>query len=151
MEAAKVARDIYEETSKNSAGDLSGGNGKQSIVTTISDTKYLIPTNCRFYSKDVFNISYHLSDEKYNFIVLDPPWWNKFVRRKKKKTEHGYKMMYSEDLAGIPIQNLLSNDGLIAIWCTNCQQHMNNLINNVFVKWNVKFVAKLFWLKVCCY
>lgn len=147
-QAAELAQDVYEQTGKNPISDISGGNGTQPVVTSISGTKCLFPSHCRFYCKDVCRIKEYLTDQQYNFIVIDPPWWNKFVRKKKKKTDHGYQMMYSEDLINIPIDSLLSSDGLIAVWCTNSQQHLNNLLNNIFVKWNVKFVAKMFWLKV---
>lgn len=147
-EAAELAQNVYEQTGKNPINDISGGNGTQSIVTSVSGTKYLFPSNCRFYCKDICKINEDLTDQEYNFIVIDPPWWNKFVRRKKRKTDHGYQMMYSDDLVNIPIDSLLSPDGLIAVWCTNSQQHLNNLLNNIFIKWNVKFVAKMFWLKV---
>lgn len=146
--AAKNAQDIYKQTGKNLIRNLNGGNGAQQIVTTVSDANYLFPSNCKFYSKDVSNISQYLTDEKYDFILLDPPWWNKFVRRRKKTTKNGYEMMYCEDLSSIPIDNLLADDGLIAVWCSNNQQYMNHLLNNVFLQWNVHFVAKLFWVKV---
>lgn len=151
IEAASVAQNIYEQTGKNPIIDTCGGNGAKHIVTAIQGSKYLFPQDCRFYCKDVSDINQHLIDEKYDFIVLDPPWWNKFVRRKKRKTEHGYKMMYCEDLKNIPIGNLLSDTGLVAVWCTNSQQHMNSLLNDIFPIWNVHVVAKLFWLKVLFY
>lgn len=150
VEAAQMAQSIYEQTGRDQITDACGGNnGTEHIVTTIQDAQYLIPKQCRFYCKDVHDINQYLSGSKYNFIVLDPPWWNKFVRRKKKRTEHGYRMMYCEDLKNIPIGDLLSDDGLVAIWCTNSQQHMNSLLNDVFSEWGLKLIAKLFWLKVC--
>lgn len=90
----------------------------------------------------------YLHDKKYDVILLDPPWWNKYIRRKKAKTSHGYKMMYCDDLKDLPIKKLLNDDGLVVVWCTNSQQHMQNLLTNVFDTWNVKFVGKWFWMKV---
>lgn len=147
-EAAAMAQSVYEQTGASSISGITGGNGAQPIITNITGNKYLFPSNCRFYSKDVYDIKQYLPVERFNFIVLDPPWWNKFVRRKKRKIGQGYQMIYSDDLINIPIDSLLYNNGLIAVWCTNSQHHMNSLLNNVFIKWNVKFVAKLFWLKV---
>lgn len=150
IEAANLAEDVYKETGKHQIADICGGNGAEQIVTDVQGNKLLFPSNCKFYCKDINDINQYLSDKKYNFIVLDPPWWNKFVRRKKKRTEHGYKMMYSNDLKNIPVEDLLLDSGLVAIWCTNSQQHMDVLLNEVFSKWNVKYLAKLFWLKVSC-
>lgn len=150
-EAVKAAESIYESTKDcNLLLGISGGNNENyPLIATIHNEKYLIPANCKFYCDDVKNISKHLScDNTYDVILLDPPWWNKYIRRKKAKTEHGYQMMYTNDLGEIPINKLLSEKGLVVIWCTNSQQHMQNLVNGVFQKWDVKFFAKWYWMKV---
>lgn len=51
---------------------------------------YVFPPKCQFYCDDVRNMK-KLGDEKYDIILLDPPWINKYIRRKKKiKQNEGY-------------------------------------------------------------
>lgn len=60
-------------------------------------------------------------------------------------------MMYNDDLKEIPIHKLLSNKGLVVVWCTNSQKHLIDLINEIFDRWEVKFLAKWYWMKVTKY
>ncbi|KAJ3647828.1 hypothetical protein Zmor_019685 [Zophobas morio] len=86
--------------------------------------------------------------EKFDLILLDPPWWNKYIRRKRKHTDHGYNMMYNEDLKNLPLENHLNHDGLIVVWCTNSAQHLSALRDEIFPKWGVSYLGKWYWVKV---
>lgn len=67
----------------NLGGEFKGGNMTETcLVATVSNEPVLIPPQCRFFNYDVKEISKHV-DEKFNVIVLDPPWWNKYIRRKR--------------------------------------------------------------------
>ncbi|KAL3278363.1 hypothetical protein HHI36_013692 [Cryptolaemus montrouzieri] len=57
-------------------------------------------------------------------------------------------MMYNNDLKNLDLHSILSENGLVAVWCTNSIQHLNMLKNEIFPKWNVKFASKWYWLKV---
>lgn len=60
---------------------LNGENALgNAILTNISDQTYIIPPNCRFTNSCVSEIE-KFASELYDFIVIDPPWWNKFIRR----------------------------------------------------------------------
>jgi 16S rRNA G966 N2-methylase RsmD len=54
------------------------------IIANFQNEKYVFPKNSQFYCYDIreidkkFNIS-----NRFDLIVLDPPWWNKSIRRKK--------------------------------------------------------------------
>lgn len=51
---------------------------------------YIFPPNCQFYCDDVTNMK-RLGDEKYDLILLDPPWTNTYIQRRKKfKRDEGY-------------------------------------------------------------
>lgn len=68
-----------------------GNNTNRAISTKIKDGNYLFPANCLFYNDDISNIKKHLKSFKYDLILLDPPWYNRFVKRRKKfYPEHGY-------------------------------------------------------------
>lgn len=147
-EALNAAETIYHQTGLSPISDALGENNDQPTVRLINDQPYLFPENCKFYCKNVSQLNEHLGDAKYDLIVLDPPWWNKYIRRKKAKTPHGYKMMYNSDFKDLPIRQLLNDRGLVAVWCTNSQQNLETLLMEVFDEWGVTFVAKWYWMKV---
>lgn len=147
-EAINTANEIYETTGKYLPTNLYGANFKGPVMKTIGNSQFLFPENCNFYAKDVTEMSQHLQDQKYDLILLDPPWWNKYIRRKRKHTEQGYNMMYNEDFKKLPLENHLTSEGLIVVWCTNSPQHLTELIEEIFPKWGVKYVGKWYWVKV---
>lgn len=63
-----------------------GGNSNSySISVEFENEKYLIPPRCQFYCCDVFELKDKLYDSTHNrfdVIIIDPPWRNKHVRRK---------------------------------------------------------------------
>jgi len=51
---------------------------------------YIFPPNCQFYCDDVINMK-KLGDQKFDVILMDPPWYNSYIKRKKKiKHDEGY-------------------------------------------------------------
>lgn len=57
-------------------------------------------------------------------------------------------MMDNDDLAQLPIDKFLSTNGLICVWCTNSQSHIDSLKNKMFSAWKIKYVACWYWIKV---
>lgn len=130
---------------------FNGGNNNILPVTAeCSGETYVIPPGCRFYCGDVKNLTNSLcEDVKFDFILLDPPWWNKYIRRRKsKEPSAGYKMMYNEEIANLTIESLLEQNGLVAVWCTNCTTHINAVKRDIFQAWNLQYVATWFWIKI---
>lgn len=146
--ALECADWIYEQTGKVLVTNISGGNLGPAIVKLVHNERFIFPSNSQFYCKDVANIGTELKGLEFDLILLDPPWWNKYIRRKRKKCPYAYEMMFNCDLKEIPIEKLLSRSGLVVVWCTNSSQHLNYLVKEIFPKWKVSFVAKWFWLKV---
>ena len=81
-------------------------------------------------------------------VLMDPPWLNKYVKRRKNKTD-GYQMLDNEDIFDkLPIiSDILDTDGLLIIWCTNSVKHMDS-IEQWLDKWNLIRKATWYWLKV---
>ena len=50
----------------------------------------------------------------------------------------------------LPIPDLLENGGIVAIWCTNSQRHLD-AIECWLQKWNLVKKAKWYWLKITKY
>lgn len=59
-----------------------------------------------------------------------------------------YSMMYNEDIASIPVKELLSNNSLVAVWCTNAPSNINAVKDIIFPEWGVEYVTTWYWLKV---
>lgn len=83
----------------------------------------------------------------YDFIVIDPPWSNKYVKRAKRKS-CGYQMCDENAIIAIPIENLIKSNSLVVIWCTNSPAHTESLRNKFLTKWNLKLLATWYWIKV---
>ncbi|XP_054014301.1 N(6)-adenine-specific methyltransferase METTL4 [Hylaeus anthracinus] len=151
-EAARLAsQKFYQDTFTEEEGHFYGCNDTDiAIISETKDEKYVFPKKCNFYCYDVDSIARMLElNNQYDFILLDPPWWNKSIRRKKTKyLEASYKMMYNEELARIPIGKLLCSNGFVAIWCTNAPSHLHSIFHNIFPSWGVTYRAKWYWVKV---
>ncbi|KAF5307138.1 hypothetical protein FQR65_LT00654 [Abscondita terminalis] len=146
--ALDLSSTIYAESGTASVTNLIGENKDDAKFLCINNSHFLFPINCRFYCKYVSELNVYLVDEKFDLILLDPPWWNKYIRRKKAKTDFGYQMMFNDDIKALSINNLLKDDGVVVVWCTNSEQHIKALTIDFFHKWGVKFAAKLYWVKI---
>ncbi|XP_031369580.1 N(6)-adenine-specific methyltransferase METTL4 [Apis laboriosa] len=151
-EAARLAsQKFYQDTFCNEKENFYGCNDMDIVITSeLKEKRYVFPQKCKFYCYDVRDIAKKLDlNNQYDFILLDPPWWNKSIRRKKTRySEASYKMMYNEELAKIPIGKLLCSNGLVAIWCTNAPSHLHSIFNNIFPSWGVTYRAKWYWVKI---
>lgn len=150
LEAIKISNEVYTKSDGNVLTNTFGGNkDKNAIIVNINDANYLIPNDCSFYCYNVTEMAKLLNGNVYDLILLDPPWWNKFIRRKRFKTGHGYKMLYNAELKELPIEKLIKpSNGLVVVWCTNSPQHYLYLTKEIFPKWNVNYIGKWYWVKV---
>ncbi|KAK7502171.1 hypothetical protein BaRGS_00006535, partial [Batillaria attramentaria] len=84
-----------------------------------------------------------ISGEMYDLIVLDPPWENKSVKRKK-----SYDMVGETALQQLPIPKLARPGSLVALWVTNNDRLEEFAMEELFPAWRLHPVAKWHWLKV---
>ena len=114
---------------------------------------------------DIRNLSQReLCYKKFDLILMDPPWENKHVKRalKRRKIEEkeqtsdsqrrihndGYEMLDNHTIGrSIPMNNLLSENGLAVIYCTNSKRHQT-AIQEWLTNWKLVQVTKWYWLKV---
>lgn len=60
-------------------------NFDYSVIHECQNQFFLIPPKCKFFNKDIRELSNFLnSDVKYDLIVLDPAWKNRYIKRIKK-------------------------------------------------------------------
>lgn len=87
-EAKLFSDEFYNQFSNEELGVFSGGNSSDvAVVAVHNNSKYIFPPNCTFFCNDVLNITGKIDYlKKYDVVLLDPPWWNKYIRRKKSKS-----------------------------------------------------------------
>lgn len=147
-DALETAEFVYNKSGKALVSNAHGANIGSPTIKSINGSNFIFPENSIFFSKNVTDIEKHLNDKKYDLILLDPPWWNKYIRRKRKKSGDAYNMLFNDDIKNLPVESLLKEDGMVVVWCTNSQQHLNDLLTEIFPKWNVEFIGKWYWVKV---
>lgn len=106
----------------------------------------LLPARCRFLWSDMKNLDILVQEKtKYSFIVIDPPWTNKSVRRKRP-----YQWSDFDQIRDLPVEQLIdrTRPTLICCWSTNCDRVEQFIRNDLFKKWNCQYLATWFWLKV---
>lgn len=122
------------------------------VLSTISQTTYLIPPRCEFFQDDVRNIDQLLDarrDDTFDLVVIDPPWWNRYVRRAKRaKPAAGYQMLDAQSIRDIPLERYVRAGSLVAIWCTNGPTHVAHVRDTLLAKWNLKLLSTWIWVKV---
>uniref|UniRef100_A0A914UIV4 Methyltransferase-like protein 4 n=1 Tax=Plectus sambesii TaxID=2011161 RepID=A0A914UIV4_9BILA len=114
------------------------------IMIELSNSKYVLPPRSAFILGDA-SLSRHLiqSSRTFDFILLDPPWENKAVKRQKT-----YATSFEDDLLSLPIDTLLAENGLVAIWVTNNQRLQRFVEGKLLAKWNLQKLARWHWLKL---
>lgn len=122
----------------------------QAILSIIDSATYLIPPLCQFHANDVRHLDRLLpAGDTFDLIVIDPPWWNRYVRRAKRaKPEAGYELLDADAIASIPLPNRLHADSLVAIWCTNAPSHVRFVHDVLLPGWGLELVSQWFWVKV---
>lgn len=129
--------------------NFEGGNNSETFTKfPFLNQTFLIPPNCRFINRSIFEIKEE-DLGAFDFIVMDPPWKNKYIRRVKKADKSlGYKMIDNDSLAEMPIDRMVHSQSIVAIWCTNSPQHQKSLMEVFLEKWDLKLVVKWFWVKL---
>lgn len=89
LDARLSSENFFNELSKQNMPSSNGGNcNAYAIVVSCHGQDFLFPANSRFYCCDVKEFFSKIQlDEVYDFILMDPPWWNKYIRRKRSKNE----------------------------------------------------------------
>lgn len=129
---------------------LTGRNSTDSpIITQIGNETFLIPPNCQFYQNDVLLMDELIPNSNFHFVSIDPPWWNKYIRRARNaNNESGYPMLDSDAILRIPLENAIAVNSLVAIWCTNSPAHVALIKEKLLSKWHLRLLSTWFWVKI---
>ncbi|XP_052868764.1 N(6)-adenine-specific methyltransferase METTL4 [Anopheles cruzii] len=130
---------------------FSGKNDSEyTVITEVDGESYLVPPKVRFFNAPISHFGQLIGEsEKFDLIVLDPPWWNKYIRRvKMSNSTAAYQMLANEDIKEIPLERHLHDDTFVLVWCTNAETHVNAITNQFFPKWGLKLVAVWYWTKI---
>ncbi|VBB34602.1 unnamed protein product, partial [Acanthocheilonema viteae] len=81
--------------------------------------------------------------KQFDFILLDPPWENKSVKRKTVYPTYGDQTWMSD----LHVPELLTEMGLFATWVTNNARHLK-FIDDIIEYFGFEKIATWRWLKV---
>lgn len=90
----------------------------------------------------------------FDFILLDPPWPNRSVRRTHKTAGSTYAISPTLAdtrtlLTNLQLETLLADNGLVGIWITN-KPAIRNLVlgeGGLFALWQIDLIEEWLWLK----
>uniref|UniRef100_A0A182Q5F2 Methyltransferase-like protein 4 n=1 Tax=Anopheles farauti TaxID=69004 RepID=A0A182Q5F2_9DIPT len=121
-----------------------------SVITEMDGESFIIPPSVTFINSSVDRFSEYIAQHnKFDLIVLDPPWWNKYIRRiKAVNAKSGYKMLTNADIKAIPLERHLHENTLVLVWCTNALSHIEAVSKDFFPKWGVELVGCWYWIKI---
>ncbi|XP_054711394.1 N(6)-adenine-specific methyltransferase METTL4-like [Uloborus diversus] len=111
------------------------------VIKSTENEQYVLPAHSTFYLCDIKEL--HLRDKCFDLIVLDPPWENKSVRRKR-----GYSVMPCDALQHLSLNEICNENCLIVVWVTNNKKQIAFVQNELFPKWHVSFHVIWHWSKI---
>ncbi|KAI5362907.1 putative DNA methylase, N-6 adenine-specific, S-adenosyl-L-methionine-dependent methyltransferase [Septoria linicola] len=121
-----------------------------------TDYNFRLPADSTFFLGDCSTpVAFHEvvrdQEQRFDFVLLDPPWPNRSVKRTHKTPGTSYSTIPTlEDikalLLGLNIPALLSEKGYLGIWITN-KPAIRDLVLNLFACCGVDLVQEWIWLK----
>lgn len=111
---------------------------------TLMKEKYLLPPRSRFLLSDITRMHPLVnSGDKFDLIVLDPPWENKSVKRSNR-----YSSLPSSQIKQLPVPALAAPECLVVTWVTNRAKHLRFIREELYPCWAVEVLAEWLWVKV---
>lgn len=105
---------------------------------------FLVPAGARAHLADIHQLTDILTGT-YDFILVDPPWENKSVKRKRSYVT----LSRDELLLALPLSRLACPKGcLVAVWCTFNAAHLDLVVRRLLPSWGLSYVATWYWVKV---
>ncbi|XP_059138583.1 N(6)-adenine-specific methyltransferase METTL4-like [Physella acuta] len=141
---------LTDESKKVDASDIIGkcvqNRQDKTLLVDIGADNFIIPPQSSFLTSSFQHFvsgGYKKILDCYDLVVIDPPWINKSVKRKK-----SYLMVAEEDLKDIPLGDLTQHGSLVCVWVTNNQRLIDFVKDELFTAWSVVWLADWVWLKI---
>jgi N6-adenosine-specific RNA methylase IME4 len=87
----------------------------------------------------------------FDLMVIDPPWPNRSVKRKKNSYSTTTGVMETRKLLeSLPVASKLEADGLVAVWTTN-KRSLYSLMTSpggILSLWGLEIICEWIWLKI---
>lgn len=84
-EKLKLFLDQWQSMDCFYENEFKGGNDStEPVIVELNGTRHVIPPKCTFSNTNIQNVDRIESTDGYDLIVMDPPWWNKYIRRSRK-------------------------------------------------------------------
>ncbi|KAL4236193.1 Methyltransferase-like protein 4 [Mactra antiquata] len=143
VEKIRVEKDI-EISSQRIVNNIIENDSQQSVVLKYINHQYIVPHCSSFLMTDIHNLKIFSKDlGRYDLIVMDPPWENKSVKRKKM-----YYTLDNEMLLDMPLDELMLPGCVLVVWVTNKQKHIKFVQDELFRKFGIEYIGRWYWLKV---
>jgi hypothetical protein len=122
----------------------------ETTVELIYSQQFLLPPHSQLFKHGICDLDLLVKSNRiFSLITIDPPWSNRFIKRKRKSCESSsYHSMDNSFLASLPIAELCSAGTLVAIWLTNSPTHIDYLLNTLLPTWGLDYITTWFWIKV---
>uniref|UniRef100_A0A0R3RR76 Methyltransferase-like protein 4 n=1 Tax=Elaeophora elaphi TaxID=1147741 RepID=A0A0R3RR76_9BILA len=148
--AKQEIKEIHLNEEKRSIDDISNElvmwvNAEPKVITAeCKGEKFILPPFCSFIINDAC-VSKALVKygKRFDFILLDPPWENKSVKRKIVYATYDDQAWMSD----LYVPELLAESGLFATWITNNAKHFK-VVNDIIEYFGFEKIATWRWLKV---
>lgn len=140
-EAACKTNDVFGRLVTNSSGET--------VTLDVMGARFSIPKGSSFLLSDAARLEplvEHCTTSPtncYDVVVLDPPWWNRSVKRSRK-----YSYLTMKEVSQLPLPSILVDGALVVMWATNKRTLVEGIKESLFKEWCVQFVAEWQWLKV---
>ncbi|WPH04653.1 Hypothetical protein R9X50_00754600 [Acrodontium crateriforme] len=125
-------------------------------LSSLQPFKFHVPPNATFSLSDCSTSRpFHDAGQKFDMIILDPPWPNRSVRRARKTSHSTYETASRTSdidslLKNLRLEELMADECMVGIWITN-KPAIRELVlgpNGLFAKtWELDLVEEWIWLK----
>ncbi|VDK79892.1 unnamed protein product [Onchocerca ochengi] len=143
-------REICLNEEKRSIDDISNElimwvNAESKVMTAeCKGEEFILPPFSSFIINDVCaSRALVRHGKRFDFILLDPPWENKSVKRKNAYPTYEDQSWMSD----LHIPELLTESGVLAIWVTNNIRHLK-FVDDMIEYFGFEKIATWRWLKV---
>lgn len=140
-ESACKMDDVFGRLVINSSGET--------VTLEAMSAHFSIPQGSTFLMSDAAHLESLVEHcatgpaNSYDVVVLDPPWWNRSVKRSRK-----YSYLTLDEISQLPLPSILVDGALVVVWATNRRTLVECIKDSLFKTWSVQFVAEWQWLKV---